>query len=456
MLSPPKDAANSPSKQEEAQAGAGTDTGAAPAAPPKKKKFQNGWTREVEQLMAEWADKALGYRWMHERTERIFYSKDLSFMFPVIILSTVTGAANFALDSVIQDPEYKKYAQLGLGGLSILTGIISTIANRLGYGSRSEAHKSAGVLWGKFQRLIAIELSLHPDERSDCMYFLKTCRTELDRLIEQSPTIPDAVISECRREFTKYPKVRKPEIVGDIDTTHVFVDTESRLKKIAQEAAITLAQKKGVLKQIVLDDLEPRIQRVIDHSTLPAIRENLRGEVRTAAAAAAREAVLSGARSSAQVVPSANAAAAVGTAAIRAEREEEVNRVAMSGVVRAMREKLEIANEKTGRVPAGIGSVLVEIPTAATILAVPALTATADTIQHVGADLEAGEMGFDEESTDEEAAAAPAPAPTPATAEATPEAATQETAPEANAPEATPDANSEAPLDLVDASGDTL
>ena len=232
----------------------------------------------------------------------------------------------------------------------------------------------------------------------------------------------------------------------------MFVDTESRLKKIAQEAAITLAQKKGVLKQIVLDDLEPRIQRVIDHSTLPAIREDLRGEVRTAAAAAARAAVVSGARSSAPAVPSANAAAAVGTAAIRAEREEEVNRVAMSGVVRAMREKLEIANEKTGRVPAGIGSVLVEVPTAAAILAVPALTATADTIQHVGADLEVGEMGFDEESTDEEEAA---PAPAPAPAEATPEAATQETAPEAT-PEATPDTDSEAPPDLVDASGDTL
>jgi hypothetical protein len=391
MLSPPKDqVAPTPPKSDETPAD---------ATAPTKKKFQNGWTKEVEQLMAQWADKALGYRWMHERTERIFYSKDLGFMFPVIILSTVTGAANFALDSVIEDPEYKKYAQLGLGGLSILTGIISTIANRLGYGSRSEAHKSAAVLWGKFQRLLAIELSLHPDERSDCMYFLKTCRTELDRLIEQSPTIPESVIDECRREFTKYPKVRKPEIVGDIDTTHVFVDSDSRLKRLAQEAAITIAQRKGVLKQIVLDDLEPRIQRVLENSTLPAIREDLRGEVRRAAATAAREAVVAGARGAA--APATAPASVVAAVAARAERDEEVSRVAMSGVVRAMRERLAEANEKTGRVPPGIGSLFANVPTAVTILAAPA----ADTIQHVEEEDE-GEQTATEDAEEEEEAAA--------------------------------------------------
>ena len=293
--------------------------------PPPKKKFQNGWSREVEHLMAEWADKAICYRWMHEKTERIYSSKDMAYMFPVIILSTVTGAANFALDSVLTDPDQKKYAQLGLGGLSIATGIISTIANRLGYASKSEAHHNAGLLWGKFQRLIAIELSIHPNERSDCMHFLKTCRAELDRLIEQAPTIPDNVIDACRREFAQYPKVRKPEIVGDINTTNVFVDTNSRLKEMAKEAAITIAQKKGVLKQIVLDDLEPRISRVIEHSTLPAIRDELKQELRVAVA----EAIASGA-----LPPRTDA------------DHFDVEQVAMNGVVTDMRRKLVEASKK--------------------------------------------------------------------------------------------------------------
>lgn len=307
-----------------------------------KRKFHNGWTRELEALMAKWADIAICYRWMHDRTERQFRKKDMGFMFPVIILSTITGAANFAMDSVLEDPEHKKYAQLGLGGLSIATGIISTIANRLGYASGSEAHKGAAVLWGKFQRLITIELSLHPNERTECMTFLKICRTELDRLIEQSPSIPDNIIAACRQEFKQYPNVKKPEIVGDIDTTQIFVDTNSRLKEIARDAALMLGAKKGTLKQIVLDDLEPRIQRVIEHSTLPAIKEELRKDLQRAAEKATREAVsavAAGRVTSASVTGQATVLSA-DVAARAAERTAEVQRLAESGVVSEMRRKL--------------------------------------------------------------------------------------------------------------------
>ena len=323
-----------------------------------KKKFQNGWTREIENLMAEWADKAVCYRWMHERTEHVFSRKDMGFMFPVIILSTVTGAANFAMESVMTDPEHKKYAQLCLGGLSIATGIISTIANRLGYASASESHKGAAILWGKFQRLIAIELSLHPDERSDCMHFLKQCRGELDRLIEQSPTIPTSIIELCKREFKQYPKVKKPEIIGDIDTTHIFVDKGGRLKKLAEEATLAIQRKKGVLKQMVLDDLESRISDVIEHSTLPAIKEELRRDLQQAAEKATREAI---AAVVAGRVTAASATAGTNKVApSAAERAKEMAKIAKSGLVSEMRNKLVVAKAKTGDAPAGIGLLFID------------------------------------------------------------------------------------------------
>lgn len=328
-------------------------------------------------------------------------------MFPVIILSTITGAANFALDSVLSDPEQKKYAQLALGGLSIATGIISTIANRLGYASGAEAHKGAAIQWGKFQRLIAIELSLHPNERSDCMQFLKMCRTDLDRLIEQSPTIPDSVIQACRTEFLQYPDVRKPEIVGDIDTTSIFVDTNSRLREIAKDAAITIQQKKGILKQIVLDDLEPRIARVIENSTLPAVKEELRKEVQKAAEKATKEAVAAVAASR---VTAAAATGAAGQAVLApavlgatvekqaAERKQEVQSLAMTGVVSEMRRKLAAANLQTGPAPAGIGTLFANLPGS---------TETPDIVIHIKDDAAPLQMpesiiGDDDESSDEE------------------------------------------------------
>lgn len=342
--------------------------------------------------MAKWADIAICYRWMHDRTERQFKTKDMSFMFPVIILSTITGAANFAMDSVLENPEHKKYAQLGLGGLSIATGIISTIANRLGYASGSEAHKGAAVLWGKFQRLITIELSLHPNERTDCMTFLKICRTELDRLIEQSPSIPDNIIAACRTEFKQFPNVKKPEIVGDIDTTHIFVDTNSRLKELARDAALMIQAKKGTLKQIVLDDLEPRIQRVIEGSTLPAIKEELRKDLQRAAEKATREAVsavaagrVTAATATGQPVGATVLSADVATRA--AERTAEVQRLAESGVVSEMRRKLA----QVGAPIALPGLVAAVAP------AVPALTP-----EQVALYISEEESGAEEESEAEE------------------------------------------------------
>jgi hypothetical protein len=235
--------------------------------PPAVKRFLNGWTRELENLFAEWADKASCYRWMHEKTGRMYHSRDQSIMFPIIILSTVGGAANFAMNSISQDPLVQRYIQLGLGGLSMGTAILTTIANRLAYGSAAEAHRGASISWGKFNRLIVIELSLHPDERMDAFAFMKMFRVELDRLIEQSPSIPESIINKFVFEFKEAIDIKKPDITGDLEHTRVFSDSNTRLKKIAEDAAMNLHLKKGILKQLVLDDLDSKIRKVIREIT---------------------------------------------------------------------------------------------------------------------------------------------------------------------------------------------
>jgi hypothetical protein len=231
--------------------------------PPNPKKFLNGWTKELEVLFAEWTDKAACYRWMHDRTARQCHSNDQRLMLPIIILSTVGGAANFAMSSISQDRTTQNYIQLGLGGISIFTGILTTIANRLGYASSAEAHRGASVQWGKFNRLIIIELSLHPDERMEAFAFLKMFRIELDRLIEQSPSIPDNIIQSFIYEFKEMTDIKRPDITGNIEHTKVFSDSNTRLKKIAEEAALTLAHKKGILKQLVLDDLDAKVRNIV-------------------------------------------------------------------------------------------------------------------------------------------------------------------------------------------------
>jgi hypothetical protein len=98
-----------------------------------KKQF-NGWTKDQEKIAEDWCDIATCYRWLHDSADKIFTRLNNKMTIPVIILSTLSGTANFALQSFIGDnQEYQKYASAAVGGVSIITGIIATLNNFLRY-----------------------------------------------------------------------------------------------------------------------------------------------------------------------------------------------------------------------------------------------------------------------------------------------------------------------------------
>jgi hypothetical protein len=259
-----------------------------------RRKFHNGWTSELEDMMADWADKAACYRWMHEKTSTIYGVRDRFFNIPVIILSGVTAGANFALNSIFgdNDKENQKWAQLGLGGASLIAGIIQTLMNFYNYAKGSEAHRLAGISWGKFNRQVCIEMRMHPNERQDSINFLKWFRIELDRLIEQSPIIPEIIVERFNRIF-KNADIVKPEITGILQHTRVFKDTGSRLKRLAAEATISIQYKKGVIKQLVIDDIERKTKKTAIEVARQTAREIIEEEKAKAAAAAAAAAASS-------------------------------------------------------------------------------------------------------------------------------------------------------------------
>jgi hypothetical protein len=227
------------------------------------KKFMNGWTKEQETLMAEWADIAGCYKWLNDRAEKVYSKSNMFITIPVIILSTLGGTANFAVDSFIPEnqPEMKKYAAAGIGGISIFAGILTTLGNFFQYAQKSEAHRVASIAWGKFQRQVTVELAINPMERIEAMDFLKICRQDLDRLIEQSPPIPDPVIAQFEREFKTIPNLKVPDICHGIEHTRVYDSSKARLGKITAEAALHLKAKKKLLREDILPDLNEKIEQ---------------------------------------------------------------------------------------------------------------------------------------------------------------------------------------------------
>lgn len=228
----------------------------------KPMKPNNGWTREQEDLMAGWSDIASCYRWMHDRCEKIMAKNNMMITVPVIILSTLTGSANFITSSLVgDDAVLSKYTQIGIGGVSIFTGILTTLGNFFRYAQSSEAHRVSSIAWGKFQRQLAVELALHPRERIECMDFLKICRAELDRMIEQSPPIPDKVIEQFELEFKDNLELKRPDIAHGMDHTKVFVDKDTRLKQLAADAAVFLQQKRKTWHTAMMPDVDRHVDK---------------------------------------------------------------------------------------------------------------------------------------------------------------------------------------------------
>ena len=258
-----------PGKNANATTASGTDNPASAqttGAVVRTKKFLNGWTRQLETLSAEWADKAACYKWMHEKSDLLLNSWNLVFTIPVILLSTLTGTANFGVNSLIPNEAYIKYANAVIGGISLLAGLISTVANFLRYAQASEVHRVAAISWGKFQRFISTELALHPNERMDAMSFLKMGRVELDRLIEQSPIIPRSIISAFEKEFAGKADLKRPEIVGGLEHTKFFDDRDSRLARVAADAALLLSHKKRYMIALAKEDIDKQIaEKVLEH-----------------------------------------------------------------------------------------------------------------------------------------------------------------------------------------------
>jgi len=231
----------------------------------KTKKFQNGWMKEQERLMAEWSDIASCYRWLHDKSEKIFHVKTLWINLPVIVLSTLGGTANFGIQSLFENNEMaKKYASFAIGGISLVAGMLTTVGNYLRYAQLEESHRVASITWGKFQRLIAVELALNPNDRMDALDFLKICRTELDRLIEQSPPIPPEPIKMFEKNFGTIRDLKKPDICGALEHTIVFESSESRLKQMAVEAALMLKRRKQTLNELVSPQIEKQIAEQVE------------------------------------------------------------------------------------------------------------------------------------------------------------------------------------------------
>ena len=196
----------------------------------KHKDKRDYWKPEEEQIIKEWSDKALCYQWMYARCREIYQRKNAWYTIPAIIISTVTGTANFAQDRFTD--ETKHYIIMGIGSMSIIAGIITTVSQFLQVSELNEGYRAATVSWNKFHNNLKTLLARHPLDRILPSQALTLYKDEFEHLYESSPPISKKVLVLFNKKFKKNLDLKKPDICSKLQATSIFSLTPSHRQEM--------------------------------------------------------------------------------------------------------------------------------------------------------------------------------------------------------------------------------
>jgi hypothetical protein len=173
----------------------------------------------LEKLIGEEAERCSGFAWLHAKSEAYYSIRNTWIALPTIVLSTLVGFLSGTSTSLFENP---MTASVGIGGVSLFTGVISTIGTFFGFAKRTEAHRIASIQYSKLGRFLSIELTLPKAERIAAKDVLKITKDSIERLLETSPAVPDVIIKEYKETFKSYTDVAHPEITNGLKKVFIY------------------------------------------------------------------------------------------------------------------------------------------------------------------------------------------------------------------------------------------
>ena len=209
------------------------------------------WHQQQEVILKAWGEAAACYRYIHFQAFLAYKKKYMRATLPVIVLSTLTGTANFAMSDVPEN--LKQTAQQTIGAANLIAGLIATISTFLKLSENTEAHKSAAYMFGKFSRKIRLELALPLKDRTkDGLVMIDECKAEFDRMLEQQPDIPKVVLEDFERTFPGT-SLYKPEIL-ELHPIRTFPAIRENIivKKLHEltQGGSSLQEKKKLMREL--------------------------------------------------------------------------------------------------------------------------------------------------------------------------------------------------------------
>lgn len=198
------------------------------------------WCKKQEMLLQKWSEKAAGYRWLHTNARLYFSRRNDYLAYPSIIISSITGVGGFAVlnpngheDMGEKTKKFIIAMQYVFAFLNVMGGILSSLSKFSQYSNLTAAHSTMCVQWSKLYRAIDMELSLDTKHRADAIEFVMKIREDYDRLLSESPDIPQSSIIAFHKAFPT--RANKPDVCNGLSIIDsVEVTSNSRRPSVKQ------------------------------------------------------------------------------------------------------------------------------------------------------------------------------------------------------------------------------
>ena len=181
------------------------------------------WDDAIEKILSEMGDEAQINAYLHKRAQEHFTIKNIKFQLPIIILSALSGTGNFISANF---PAYSEYIILGVGGVSIFTSIISSVAQFLQVSQLSENHRMSYLSWEKFHSTIKFQLNKRRIARDSIKDFVALIIPEYQRLKEISADIPKHIIESIKNNKKKLKDMQVPYMLNGFHPVKPYQEQE--------------------------------------------------------------------------------------------------------------------------------------------------------------------------------------------------------------------------------------
>ena len=181
------------------------------------------WDESIENILSEIGDESQINAFMHKKAQAYYTNQNIKYQLPIIVLSALSGTGNFVSANF---PDYSSIIILAVGGVSIFTSIISSVAQFLKVSQLSESHRMSYLSWEKFHSTIKFQLNKRRANRDDLKDFISLIVPEYQRLKEISADIPKHICEQVKKNKKNLSKMQVPYMLNGFHPVVAYKEEE--------------------------------------------------------------------------------------------------------------------------------------------------------------------------------------------------------------------------------------